>query len=265
MFDLHSHIIFNIDDGSPDEESTRALLRMAAATGTRHICATPHVIEAYSCPSWELILQRTGELEKMAVSEHLDLRIYSGAELELNWDMLDILRKEKGAYCLGGGRYLLVELPALSIPDYTEDFWYELGLLGITPVLAHPERHEGLMSKPERLLRWLKSGVLTQMNGGSITGRFGKTVQRHAELLLNNDLIYFLGSDAHRAVGRNTDLSDARARLAELVGKEKTIAICEGNPSRLLRNEDIPVINVPSVIKYPKKEKRGFLAKLFGG
>ena len=44
MYDLHSHIIYGVDDGSPDAETSRELLKMAAGCGTRHIVATPHVI-----------------------------------------------------------------------------------------------------------------------------------------------------------------------------------------------------------------------------
>ena len=263
MYDLHSHIIYGVDDGSPDVETSRELLRMAAGCGTRHIIATPHVIELNNCPSWQRINDGVAELRAMAAEEKLDLAIYPGAEIEMNWDILELFKEGSRDYCLGGSHYLLVELPAMTIPDYTEDFWYELQLKGICPVLAHPERHQKLMEQPERLLKWLRSGVLTQMNGGSITGRFGEHVKQNAEMLLKNDVICFLGSDAHRVKIRNTDLTHAKQRLVELLGAEKTKMLCEVNPARLLADQEI-VLKLPQRIKQVEKKKESFWSKLFG-
>lgn len=262
MYDLHSHIIYGVDDGSPDAASSRELLKIAAGCGTKHIIATPHVIELNNCPSWQRINEGVAELRAMAAEEKLDLAIYPGAEIEMNWDILALFHKESRDYCLGGSHYLLVELPAMTIPPYTEEFWFELQLLGICPVLAHPERHRGLMENPERLMEWLRSGVLTQMNGGSITGRFGEQVRQNAELLLQNDVICVIGSDAHRVKIRNTDLTHPKERLVELVGAERAWLLCEGNPQRLLADEEI-TMPIPPRLQYPVKKKQSFWSKLF--
>lgn len=264
MYDLHSHIIYGVDDGSPDAATSRELLKMAASCGTKHIIATPHVIELNNCPSWERINAGVAELKEMAAEEKLDLAIYTGAEIEMNWDILDVFHEGSRDYCLGGSRYALVELPAMSIPDYTEDFWYELQLKGICPVLAHPERHQRLMEHPERLLKWMRGGLLTQMNGGSITGRFGEHVKQNAEMLLKNDVICFIGSDAHRVKIRNTDLTHARQRLNELVGAEKAKLLCDINPQRLLADEDISVQLPQAIKRVEQKKKQSFWSKLFG-
>lgn len=262
MYDIHSHIIYGIDDGSPDIETSRELLRMAAACGTKHIVATPHVIEITNCPSWQRIQDGVAELRGIATEEKLDLTIYPGAEIEMNWDILDLFKEDERCYCIGGTRYLLVELPAMTIPDYVEDFWYELQLKGICPVLAHPERNNMLMEQPERLLKWMHGGLLTQMNGGSVTGRFGEHVRQKAEFLLKNGLICFFGSDAHRVKIRNTDLTHARARLAELVGEQQAREICVDNPRKLLANEDI-IVKLPQRLQKIEK-KKSFWSKLFG-
>jgi len=262
MYDIHSHIIYGVDDGSPNVETSRELLKMAASCGTKHIVATPHVIELNNCPSWQRIKDGVEELRKIAATEKLDLDIYPGAEIEMNWDILDLFKEDERCYCLGGTHYLLVELPAMTIPDYTEDFWYELQLKGICPVLAHPERHQKLMEQPERLLKWMRSGILTQMNGGSITGRFGEHVKKQAEFLLKNGLVCFIGSDAHRIKIRNTDLTHAREKLTELIGVEKARMICVDNPQKLLADADI-TIKLPQRLQRIEK-KKSFWSRLFG-
>ena len=101
------------------------------------------------------------------------------------------------------------------------------------------------------------------MNGGSITGRFGEHVKRNAELLLKNDVICFIGSDAHRVKIRNTDLTHAKQRLVELVGAEKAKQLCEVNPARLLADQEL-VLKVPQSIRPVEKKKKSFWSKLFG-
>ena len=42
MVDIHSHVLWGMDDGSPDENVSLEMLRMAAEAGTTDIVATPH-------------------------------------------------------------------------------------------------------------------------------------------------------------------------------------------------------------------------------
>ena len=82
-------------------------------------------------------------------------------------------------------------------------------------------------------------------------------------MLLKNDVICFLGSDAHRVKIRNTDLTHAKQRLVELLGAEKTKMLCEVNPARLLADQEI-VLKLPQRIKQVEKKKKSFWSKLFG-
>ena len=41
--DIHSHILYGIDDGAKTLEESLAMLRLAAEAGTTDIVATPHV------------------------------------------------------------------------------------------------------------------------------------------------------------------------------------------------------------------------------
>ena len=105
--------------------------------------------------------------------------------------------------------------------------------------------------------------MLTQMNGGSITGHFGEHVRQNAEMLLKNHVICCIGSDDHRVKIRNTDLTHAKQRLEELVGPEKARQLCEVNPARLLADQEI-VLKLPRMIKPVEKKKKSFWSKLFG-
>jgi len=42
MVDIHSHVVWGLDDGATDMEQSLAMLRAAADSGTTDIVATPH-------------------------------------------------------------------------------------------------------------------------------------------------------------------------------------------------------------------------------
>ena len=111
MLDTHTHILWNIDDGSKNQCMSLQMLEIAARSGTKAIFATPHVIERANKPSWEEIKEKTQQLRQLCAEAQIDIMLYPGAEVQMNWELLPELGAA-GAYCLNGGRYLLVELPA---------------------------------------------------------------------------------------------------------------------------------------------------------
>ena len=123
MLDTHTHILWNIDDGSKNQCMSLQMLEIAARSGTKAIFATPHVIERANKPSWEEIKEKTQQLRQLCAEAQIDIMLYPGAEVQMNWELLPELGAA-GAYCLNGGRYLLVELPAAEIPAYADEFWY---------------------------------------------------------------------------------------------------------------------------------------------
>jgi len=263
MFDLHSHILPGIDDGAKDKEMSLTMLQIANENNTKGIVATPHVIEGKWLPTWDKILADCDILQNTAQKAGINLPIFPGGEIAIHFDILDML-KGPGDYCINGGRYLLVELPASHIPSFTDDFFFTLQARGITPILAHPERHPELAKKPEILVEWIRKGILTQMNGTSIIGHMGERVMATAELLLVNNMIHVFGSDAHRIRNRNTNLTSAAAKITELIGPKKTQDIILENPGHIINSRDV---NTPEIgeIQYPRKNRGviGWLGSLW--
>ena len=268
MIDIHSHIIPAVDDGCKDEAMCVAMLRKAAESGTSAIFATSHVLSAGEHPSWEALRTGAEKLRVVCKDNDIKLDIYSGTEVFMDWELLDELAVN-GSFCLHGeafGRqavtYILVELPMHFIPQYADDFWYELRLKGVTPILAHPERYPELMAKTDKLLAWRKEGLLLQCNAGSFAGKFGEATQRAAKMLLKNKLVDFVGSDAHRDIGRDTDMRAGAQVIREVAGEDVLRRIAEENPQRLIRGEAIEIVKPKEIVR--EKKKKGFWQKLFG-
>lgn len=219
VIDTHAHFLPGLDDGSKDRAMTEAMLRLAAARGTSAIFATPHVVEAGKLPLWEAIVEQVDQWQAWCKEQQLGLRLAPGAEVYLNWDLLEVIGQEGPsgrAYCYGGGNYVLVELPVAVLPSYTEEFFYRLALKGLQPVLAHVERYPMFFERRRELYKFKEKGYLFQLNGNSLRGFYGKRVEAQARALLKEQAIDLLGSDGHRAEGRDTDLAFVEEALMAL-------------------------------------------------
>ena len=280
QIDIHSHIIPGVDDGSQDLETSLALLRMAAENGTTDIIATPHVIDVSTTLTWDIIRRKVEELQKEADARNIPITIYPGAETELNWDLLELMRRERSAFCLADSRYCLMEMPSLMLPPHLDEIIYELQIMDIVPVLAHPERQMQLMEQPQKLLDLLRKGCAAQSNGGSVTGVFGPRVRHNVEHLLEQKAIAFMGSDAHNLRHRNTNLKEARETMAARWGTEAATELFETRPQCILENRPLPADlyadRLPGELTVPhyhhhssnqgaqQPKKKGFFARIFG-
>jgi len=235
MFDLHSHILPALDDGAKDLAETVGMLEIASKNGSKGIVATPHLFEGNGLIAWKTILDNCESLNVEAQRLSLNITVYPGAEVFLCLDILERI-EGPGAYCINNGRYLLVELPSLEIPRYAEEFFFTLQTRGITPILAHPERHPDIIKKPEILAEWVNKGILVQVNGPSLTGRFGERIMKTAEILLSHDMVHCIGSDAHSIRSRNPDLTKAYEKIHKLVGPERSERILKTNPGKIIAN-----------------------------
>ena len=260
MIDIHTHII----DEVKNLETSLTLLRMAAEAGTTDIVATPSISANTDAVKWRLIKEKTDNLNVAAKAEEIPVRVYAGAELEMDRNLLGILRTGQEDYCLAGSRYILIKLPQNTITSYAEEFFYEIQVKELIPVVAHPERHYCLVKNPEILHHWMKeSGVLVQSNVDSFSYKFGIEVKNFAELLLRNNMVNFLGSDAESIERRSTDTSASMKLLRERFAPEILERISDTNARAIIENRYLDV-HVPKELCLPYEKSKSFLSRLFG-
>ena len=69
--------------------------------------------------------------------------------------------------------------------------------LGVTPLLAHPERNPEVQDRPDRLRSLVDSGALVQITAASLDGGRDRAAQAAALRLLDLGLVHVLASDSH--------------------------------------------------------------------
>lgn len=237
MIDIHSHILPGLDDGSKSMEETLAMVRQLHQAGFQTLIATPHVLEGSDYLSPAEILATTDQVRTCVAEAGIPVEILPGAENYIFPDLVKWVREGKLLTLGNTGKYLLVELPMLEIPHYTDQVFFELQVQGLTPILAHPERNKGLIDQPERLVEWANKGVLFQLDLRSLSGRYGPKSQELAEIMLSSQLVHFIGSDAHRPSRRDSTYLEVLQNMKTIVGEAQFREVTLENPQGILEGK----------------------------
>lgn len=193
--DLHSHFIPGIDDGSQSMKESLSLLKGMEALGYEKVITTPHIMFDLYRNTPQIIKEGLVSLRKAAKAAGIKLEIEAAAEYYLDEGFYDHLHSDEVMSI--NGKYLLFETSYISKPLQIEDMIFEISAAGYTPLMAHPERYRYVSDPLKEYGRWKELGVLFQLDLNSLGGHYGKDAKKKAEILSNNGMIDFLGSDVH--------------------------------------------------------------------
>ena len=236
MIDIHSHILPQIGDGIENIDITLEMLKSAVKDGTKKIVATPHYRNGYGIIPITEVKDYVNKLNSILEEKSIKIEIYSGHEVYLNEYVLEEYLEGKIG-TINDSKYMLMECHMNKFSDDVLDIIHEFKIRDIIPIIAHPERYSSVIENALYINKFIESGCLFQMNSGSIQGLFGKKVKLTAELLLNNRIYNFIGSDARNNTNRTTGLSKAISASNNIsAGSEKVFM--EG-ANKLLENKDI--------------------------
>ncbi len=246
MVDIHSHILWEVDDGSKSLEMSVAMCRMAAADGITHQVATPHANDRYHYD--RAYLQSLVDHLQTQVGDAIKLSL--GCDFHLSYENMQDVLANPAHYAIAGTHYMLVELSNYSVPQQTTDCFTQLGDRGITAVITHPERNPILRESPQRVLEWAEQGCVIQVTGSALTGFWGERTRRAAQWLLEHDAVHVLATDAHDTQKRVPVLSSAREAAAEICGEERAEVLVEGNPRAIIESQPLPYFPRPMMGSY---------------
>ncbi|MGD8189494.1 tyrosine-protein phosphatase [Brevibacillus ginsengisoli] len=220
MIDIHCHLLPGRDDGAQTLEEAVEMARIAFQDGITDMIVTPHTYDGIYHNTPEETVESMGILQKELERHHIPIRLHPGAEVHIHFELYKHLMNKQIMTLCDQEKYLLLELPSLTLPLFTDILIDELLQNGIIPIIAHPERIVALRHQQDRLVGWIKKGAIAQITGDSLTGKMGKRTKQFAHKLVRQRLVHLVASDAHRVRYRRAELSEAFTVLSELLPEE---------------------------------------------
>jgi protein-tyrosine phosphatase len=210
MFDIHSHLLPFVDDGSSSIDDSVNLLKKAVDEGVSKIILTPHFNIGEYKLSKERIVSAFSNFSNHVKSLGVDIELYLGEEVFCNSKVYDLIKNGE-VITMNNTKYLLTEF------DYFEDtdvynYCYNILSFGYVPIIAHVERYRYLDF--DKIVELKDLGVLVQVNANSVSGEDGKVLQKRMFSLIKNNLVDFVATDIHTR-------RDASLKLAQNVVLKK--------------------------------------------
>lgn len=238
--DIHCHCLPGIDDGPDTVSESLALCRALVDEGITTVIATPHQLGRYSgCNGAASVREAVSVLNDQLQRNDIALSVMPGADVRVDERICQLLQADKILTLADGGKYILLELPHEILIDI-EPLIIDLASMGIKSIISHPERHPGLVKKPEMLFKWLRSSLAySQITAGSLLGDFGSSAEKFAWQLLSSGLVWLVAGDCHDLEGRKPCISAAFGRISDRFGEAVAKLVCGDNPLRVLNGQEM--------------------------
>jgi len=241
VIDLHNHLLPGVDDGSRSVGQSVQVLREFRAAGVTAVCVTPHLLASQAAagpPDAHLDAFRRLQAAAPAAPA-----LHRGAEIMLDRPLPSEVALERSV-TLNGTRFVLVEFTRMVAYPAAAAALAHVVSLGLTPVLAHPERYA--CCSPEAVRRWKALGAVIQVDGPTITAHRGRG--ERARALVSEGLADLLAADNH---GDDRSLATAREFLLRHDGEVQARLLLEVNPAAILADgqpEAVPPLPLRSTL-----------------
>jgi tyrosine-protein phosphatase YwqE len=191
--DIHNHLLAGIDDGAKTIAETSTLINSMKGLNINSAIATPHTINKL----WDNTTENIKAAFKIATTSELNKTFLKGyaSEYRLDSTLMERINKEP-LLCIKDS-YVLIELPFFHNPIDLYEMLFELKMKNYKIIIAHPERYRYFHNDIKKYIKLKEFGVYFQLNLLSLTGYYGKEIQKITNLLMDNNLYDFTGTDIH--------------------------------------------------------------------
>ena len=180
MVDIHHHLLWGLDDGATDLETSVAMAKVAAADGITHVVCSPHANEQYRYEP-AVIAEKIAELQQRAGSRRAIAAEAGSADATSTCRTTTFRRRRRirRSSASTGWATCWWRSRTMGCRSGLTETFYQLQLAGLTPILTHPERNPTLQSDQPRMVDWLRGGSAGPGDGGLCAWADGKTCGAH--------------------------------------------------------------------------------------
>ncbi|WP_198560100.1 tyrosine-protein phosphatase [Colwellia sp. Bg11-28] len=208
LIDIHSHILPCVDDGARTNTEALEMLRMAVDGGVTTQILTPHIHMGRFENNKNDLEQRFIQFRDSVDKANIRVKLQLGAEVRIGPEVMMLVNNNlipwMGEY--QGKKTFLLEFPRLDIPFGSDNLVKWLLAKNCLPIIVHPERNSTFLNQRHKLQPFIDLGCPLQLTACSLTGKFGKEVQKMSEELLEANQVAAIASDCHNLKGRMPDL-----------------------------------------------------------
>ena len=229
IIDIHGHYVFGVDDGTETLPMALEMIHSACAQGVTDIVCTSH--DSAFIPAYR---KNMALLQECLDKSGIDVTLHPGCEILCERVCLDyILKNLKQGRLLhmGPSKYVLTEFaPWTDIAEISEFVSRIRTECGCEPILAHLERYIWLRHDPAVFETIRKLRLPVQINAYSLVEERDEDIRDFARKLLQEKLVTFIGSDAHRTV----QLASGVQYIRETCDEDYAADVCWRNAERML-------------------------------
>ena len=236
MIDIHTHVVYGVDDGSRSLKMSQEMLRQAATDGIKGICCTTHVRPGHRDFPVQTYLDHLEQLRAFLWQEGLETELYTGCEIMYTSQAAEYARKGL-LPTLGGTEYLLIEFMPETPWGMIQHGVREMGNAGFQILVAHVERYGCLREEFSWMEELKDMGCLLQMNAETVLRSHGFLGDRWARRALKSGMIDVVASDMHNISSRKPNLREAWETLKRDYGTECARELTEEAPKRILSRQ----------------------------
>lgn len=200
-YDLHSHILPELDDGSKSLDMSLEIIRRLSKQNVKNLCFTPHFYtNEESLESF--LAKRDMSVNKLIPNLPEDINYCVGAEVYVTDFLFN--NSDLSKICYGNSKYILCEFSfGCHFQTQTMNQFYKLqSTYGLKPVLTHIERYYNLMDNEGLIEDLVEDGIIIQSNVGAFKGFSQK---RKLLKYIKRGYISVLGTDCHSLTRGNPD------------------------------------------------------------
>lgn len=233
MIDIHTHLLFGVDDGPSTIEESVEMLERAKAQGVDAMILTPHYRHGMFAYPKERIEENFGALCEPA--KRIGMKLFLGTEHHVNSMMIEYIESGR-VNTLAGTAYVLAEYKHDSEFEFIAKSVQDLLRNGYIPIIAHVERYMCMYEDLDHV-DWLRDlGAMIQVNANAILGQEGLKAKGFTKKLLKYGYVDFVASDSHDLKKRVNNMGKCREYLYKKYDARYVDRILEKNAGEILQS-----------------------------